>query len=110
MTIDEVFQRVVELEGRVTALEATQRASNTIQEHLVAQITNVGERMDSLHDMFAEHTKDERIHWEDTLKYREQRDREDRKQRQADFWAFVTVLVTLVGILVGGAVTLHAGN
>lgn len=110
MTPDEIFKRLVELEGRVTALEATQRAANTIQEHLVQQITNIGERMDDLHDLFAAHTVDEREHWDDIMRYREQRDQDERKQRKTDFYAFMSVVVTLVGIIVGGIVTLHSGH
>lgn len=105
-----LLERLVELEGRVTALEAAQRASNTIQEHLVGQLTEIRERVDDLRAMFSEHLKEEQSHWEDVHRYREQRDEAERAQRRTDYYAAIGAVATIIGAIVGGIFTLHMGH
>lgn len=106
-------ERMTTLEARVTALEATQRAGDTIQEHMVERISDLAENVSSLHSMFLVHINDERDHWDNELKYRQdsekyrqEREESERSKRRADYIAFAGVLVTL---FIGIITFLHSG-
>jgi hypothetical protein len=108
--LDEHERRIVYLESATSAQQESLSALRALMQHMTETVNQVSARVTAVRDLISdyehrvlealkEHEQREEAKWEDDHRYREARERDDKRQQVTSIISLLSILATFGAVL-----------